>query len=70
MAVLVTAASRYGSTAEIASAIGDVLRDSGLDVAVVPPDTVKDLDAYEAVVMGSAVYAGRWVKPAREFVDR
>jgi menaquinone-dependent protoporphyrinogen oxidase len=70
MTVLVTAASRYGSTDEIASAIGDVLKHAGLDVEVRAPDAVAGLDVYEAVVLGSAVYAGHWLKPARELVER
>jgi menaquinone-dependent protoporphyrinogen oxidase len=70
MRVLVTAATRYGATAEIAQAIGEVLRDRGLDAAVVPPERVEGVDGYDGVVLGSAVYAGHWLKPARELVDR
>ena len=35
-----------------------------------PPEQVKGVDGYEAVVVGSAVYAGHWLKPARELVER
>jgi menaquinone-dependent protoporphyrinogen oxidase len=63
--VLVTAASKHGATAEIAEAIAEVLAGNGLDPAVVPPDEVDDVAAYDAVVLGSAVYAGHWLKPAR-----
>jgi menaquinone-dependent protoporphyrinogen oxidase len=70
MKVLVTAATKYGATAEIAQAIGDTLRDHGLDPTVIPPQQVDSLDGYDAVVLGSAVYAGHWLKPARELVDR
>lgn len=38
MKVLVSAASRYGSTAEIAAATGEELRGWGLDVAVLAPE--------------------------------
>ena len=69
MRVLVSAASRYGATAGIAEAIGRKLEDESLDVDVVPVEEVVDLDAYDSVVLGSGVYAGRWLKPAREFVD-
>jgi menaquinone-dependent protoporphyrinogen oxidase len=68
--VLVTAASKYGATAEIAEAIAEVLAGNGLDPAVVPPDEVDDVAAYDAVVLGSAVYAGHWLKPARALADR
>ena len=70
MKVLVTAASRYGSTSEIARAIGDVLRERGLEASVAQPEGVDDIEAYDAVVLGSGVYAGHWLKPARELVER
>lgn len=68
--VLVSAGSKYGSTAEIADRIAVVLREHRFDVEVVVPEQVADVSLYEAVVLGSAVYAGRWVKDARELADR
>lgn len=70
MRVLVTAASRHGATTEIAEAIGRTLRETGLDAEVVAPDEIGDLGRYQAVVLGSAVYAGRWLEPARRFAQR
>jgi menaquinone-dependent protoporphyrinogen oxidase len=70
MRMLVTAATKYGATTEIAAAIAEVLGDHGLEATVLPPDQVEGVDGYDAVVMGSAVYAGHWLKPARELVDR
>jgi menaquinone-dependent protoporphyrinogen oxidase len=70
MKVLVTAATKYGATGEIAEAIGEVLRERGLDSTVGPPEEATTVDGYDAVVLGSAVYAGHWLKPARELVDR
>jgi menaquinone-dependent protoporphyrinogen oxidase len=70
MKVLVTAATKYGATGEIARAIGDVLAEHGLDTTVSPPEEVGSIDGYDAVVLGSAVYAGHWLEPARELVDR
>ena len=70
MRVLVTAASKHGATAEIAAAIADQLTTSGVDAVVMPIDDVTTTDGYDAVVLGSAVYAGQWLKPARELVDR
>jgi menaquinone-dependent protoporphyrinogen oxidase len=69
MKVLVTAASKYGAMEEIAEAIGEVLRERGLDATVGPPEAAA-VDGYDAVVLGSAVYAGHWLKPARELVAR
>ena len=50
-------------------AIGEVLRERGLDATVGPPEAAT-VDGHDAVVLGSAVYAGHWLKPARELVDR
>lgn len=68
MRVLVVAASRHGSTAEIADAIAEQLRARGHEVDGVEPDRASP-DGYAAVVVGSAVYAGSWMKPARQFID-
>ena len=70
MRVLVTAATKYGATTEIARVIGEVLDEHGLEPTVLPPERVEEVDGYDAVVLGSAVYAGHWLKPARELVDR
>ena len=70
MNLLVTVASRHGSTGEIGEVIAGTLRDAGHAVTTTPPETAPTLEAYEAVVLGSAVYAGRWMKEAREFADR
>lgn len=69
MRVLVTAASKYGGTAGIAEAIGRRLEDEALEVDVVPIEEVDGLGDYDSFVVGSGVYAGRWLRPARRFVD-
>lgn len=68
--ILVTAASRHGATAEIAGVIAEHLTAAGHDVDLREPDSVHDLDNIDAVVLGSAVYPGHWLKPARELVTR
>jgi menaquinone-dependent protoporphyrinogen oxidase len=70
MKVLVTAASKHGSTAEIAERIGTVLTAAGLQVSLTAPDEVDAIVEDDAVVLGSAIYMGRWLEPAREFVQR
>jgi menaquinone-dependent protoporphyrinogen oxidase len=70
MHVLVAVASRHGSTREIADAVAEVLRRTDLTVDVADPDDVEDLAGYDAVVLGSAVYVGRWAPSARALVDR
>jgi menaquinone-dependent protoporphyrinogen oxidase len=70
MNVLVTAASQQGSTFGIAEAIGRTLRSRGLDVTVARPDSVASVDDYDAVLVGSAMYMGRWLETGTEFVRR
>jgi menaquinone-dependent protoporphyrinogen oxidase len=70
MKVLVSAASKHGSTDEIARAIGDVLTERGIETEVTPPQEVTTVEGHDAVVLGSAVYAGRWMKEAKELVER
>ena len=69
MTVLVTAASKHGATREIAEAIARVLDEHGVSAECVDLDKVGDLGRYEAVVLGSAVYMGQWLKEARSFID-
>ena len=70
MKVLISAASKYGATSEIAQAIADALVAKGLEVTVVPPAQAGAIEQFDAVVLGSAVYMGRWMKPARELAQR
>ena len=70
MKVLVTAASRHGTTTEIADTIAETLRGDGLEADIIEPEAVAALDGYEAVVIGSAVYAGHWMGSAKELVER
>lgn len=66
--VLVTYASQYGATQEIAEKIGAVLRQAGLQADVISVDRVRDLTPYLAVILGSSVYIGQWNKKAAEFL--
>jgi len=70
MKVLVCAATKYGATGEIANVVADVLAEKGLEVTVIPPEQAGAIEQFDAVVLGSAVYMGQWMKPARELVDR
>lgn len=69
MTVLVATASKYGATAEIAEAIGRALRESGVAADVRPVEQAGDLSGYTGVVLGSAVYVGRWLEGARRFAE-
>lgn len=69
MKVLVTAASKYGSTNEIAESIAETLREAGLESTVEAAERAGSLDGFDAVVVGSAVYGGYWLRSARRYVE-
>jgi len=66
---LVTYASKYGATKEIAEKIAHLLRQSGLSVDVSPCRKAAGPASYDAVILGSAVYFGGWRKEAVEFLE-
>ena len=65
--VLVAYGSRHGATKEIAVAIGDALKRAGMDVTIDSVESGADASPYEAIVLGSAVYMGRWLSQARDW---
>lgn len=67
--ILVTYASRAGSTAAIAEAIGGTLAETGVAVEVRPMADVKDLAPYRAVVAGSAIRGCKFLPEATRFLD-
>ncbi len=68
--ILVTYASRLGSTAEVAEAIGQTLREGGATVDVIRMQDVADLTPYHAVVAGSAIRGNRWLPEAMHFMQK
>jgi menaquinone-dependent protoporphyrinogen oxidase len=66
--ILVTYATRAGSTAEVATGIAEVLRAAGTIVDTQPIKAVRDVNGYDAVVVGSAIRMGQWLPEAVEFV--
>lgn len=71
--VLVVYATKYGSTAEIAAAVGEEIRAAGFIVDVEDAHDLLDpgaLDPYDGVVLGSALYAAHWQRDANRFVRR
>lgn len=68
--VLVAYATKLGSNAEIAEAIASELRAAGFRAAAHPVRAVTTLDEWDAVVLGSAIYAAHWQRDARRFATR
>jgi menaquinone-dependent protoporphyrinogen oxidase len=67
---LVAYASKHGSTEEVARAIGSFLRDAGHEVDIRDAAAVADVEPYDCVVLGGALYMGRWHTDARNFLRR
>lgn len=70
MSILVAYVSKYGATEGIAERIAEKLRAVGQDAEVQPARIAGELTAYDAFVIGSAVYNTHWLKEAAEFVRR
>jgi len=66
--ILVTYATRSGSSEEVAQVVADVLRQNGLAIEVQPAKAVHSLELYSAVVLAAALYMGRLHKHARRFL--
>jgi menaquinone-dependent protoporphyrinogen oxidase len=70
MRILVASASKHGSTTEIARAIGTALLLRMVEADVRPVESVVTLDSYDAVILGSGIYMGHWLEPAKRFVEQ
>ncbi|MBN1629076.1 MAG: flavodoxin domain-containing protein [Thermoleophilia bacterium] len=70
MKMLVTYATRYGSTREVADRVGATLRADGLTVDVLPVESVRDLSGYSAVILGAPYYFGKMLKTGVAFLER
>ena len=68
--VLVTYASKYGSTGGVAEAIGKELCAKGVNADVALIENAGDIRSYQGVVVGSAIYMGKWMSEAIDFVNK
>lgn len=70
MRVLITWGSSAGGTEGIARIIGETLGTLGIDATLRAAREIRGVDAFDAVIVGGAVYANRWHRDARAFVTR
>jgi menaquinone-dependent protoporphyrinogen oxidase len=70
MRILITTSSKYGATTEIGERIAGVLRQEGHEVETSDAAAVESFEGWDAVVMGGAVYAGRWPREGRQLIER
>lgn len=68
--LLVAYATKHESTHEVAEAVAARLRETGLDTEVRAAGDVESVAPYGGVVLGGALYAGRWHRDARHFLNR
>jgi len=68
--ILITYATRAGSTIEVAAAIGEVIAARGFEVDVKPVKEKPSPDGYQAVLVGSAIRMGNWLPEAIEFIEK
>jgi menaquinone-dependent protoporphyrinogen oxidase len=68
--VLVSFATQYGSTKEVAEAIAATLRESGVAVDLRPQREVRTINEYNAVILGSPLMMNRWHKDMHGFLSR
>lgn len=67
--ILVTYATRGGSTFEVAVCVAEMLCAAGASVDITYVTAVHEVQGYDAVVVGSAIRMGRWLPEAVAFVQ-
>jgi menaquinone-dependent protoporphyrinogen oxidase len=67
--ILVTYASRTGSTAQIAEAIHKTLVKNGEEAELLPMENVNDLSSYHAMIIGSPIRKSKWLPEAMQFLQ-
>lgn len=65
--------SRYGSTEDVAVKIGEILKESGIDISIynlkeIIKDKFFNLNDYNGILLGTGIYAGQWAKSAKKFL--
>ncbi len=68
--ILVAYGTKHGSTREVAHAVAETLEEHGLDVETLPAAGIDDLSPYVGVVVGGAIYMGRWHPDAVGFLEQ
>jgi len=68
--VLVAYATRAGSTAGVAERVAEVLNRSGFAAQAVSAKEAHDVGSYDAVVVGSAIRAGKLMPELLKFLDQ
>ncbi|MBE0691087.1 MAG: hypothetical protein IH587_13290, partial [Anaerolineae bacterium] len=67
--ILVVYASSYGTTAEVARAIGDAMQSETVEIAVEAAAAAPTPDGYDAVAIGSPIYSGEVLPDVVAYVE-
>ncbi|HVU10111.1 MAG TPA: flavodoxin domain-containing protein [Phototrophicaceae bacterium] len=67
--ILVTYATRSGSTAEVATMIAKTLEHDGQAVEICPLEDVGTISGYSAIVVGSPIRDRQWLPEVSDFID-
>jgi len=70
MRVLIVHGSKLGGTEGVANSVASVLAELGLETSIRPASELPSPEGFEAVVVGGALYANRWHKPAKKYIKR
>lgn len=70
MRILVAWSSKRGGTEGIGRILRDALEAHGFETFAASVDQVRELDSFDAVIVGSALYSSRWTRGAVRFVNR
>lgn len=67
---MVTYATKYGSTQEVAEEIAATIRKNGLTTDIQPMQEVKTIEKYNSIIMGAPLSMFHWNKDAHRFLLR
>ena len=68
--ILIAYATKHGATSSIAAKIADALCEEGFQVDLKLARKVQDVTEYDAVIVGSPIYIGQWLRGAKQFLNR
>lgn len=67
--ILITYATKTGTTKEVSEEIGKVLKQSDFDVDILPMSEVNEFEGYSGVVIGAPINGLNWIPEAVSFVE-
>jgi menaquinone-dependent protoporphyrinogen oxidase len=68
--ILIAYSTWAGATHEVANEIGKVFQSCSFDVEVIATNESKNIDIYDAVLLGTSIHAGQPVNSFRQFIKQ